>query len=107
MKIRVALACAMLLGCTPSPEEAERAKIAQMEAMRREIVADLFRQKADCQAFSIEFPWNHEAIDDCRRTAERMQALTEPTLAAIDRRLALVGVMSSASSTRVVARAAE
>lgn len=90
MKIRVALACAMLLGCTPSPEEAERAKIAQMEAMRREIVADLFRQKADCQAFAIEFPNDLKGSADCLRTLAQMQDLTAITIAAIDRRIAEV-----------------
>lgn len=86
-----ATACAalLLLGCSKpmTPEE----KIAMLDSQRREILANLHRQQAECQAQAIEFsgtPSGEKIIEGCRDTFRFMVDTSRTTLENFDARIA-------------------
>lgn len=86
MKIRLILACALLLGCGPSPEEARRLAQEKLDALERETLADLHLAKAECEAHAIEFPGDRIGLDACLKTIESQQQIAAATLDTIGKR---------------------
>ena len=78
-----------LLGCgnPMTPEE----KLKMLENQRREIAADLYRQKAECQAQAIEFsgaPEKERVFAGCLGAYRAMVEASQKTLGDLDRRAA-------------------
>lgn len=58
-------------------------KIAMLETQRQEIVADLYRQQAECQAQAIEFanqPNGHAVVSTCMEAFRVMTIASQSTL---------------------------
>ncbi len=80
------LLCLLLAGCS-SQEELRAEKIAKLEQLRRETYADLVRQKAECQAYAVEFGGNAKIVDACVETLRMTVEMASVTIATIDKRL--------------------
>lgn len=65
-------------------------KIAGMEANRAAILADLFRQQAECQAQAIEFSGDRHILEACIETYRLSAENAAIVITAIDRRIAEV-----------------
>ena len=69
-------------------------KIRMLESQRREIVADLHRQKSECEAQAIEFgdsPIRDKVIGGCFDSLRFMVDVSQKSLDNIDRRIAEIG----------------
>ncbi len=86
--ILIALALTFILTGCGSPEELRAEKIAKLEQLRRETYADLIRQKAECQAFAVEFGGNTKIVATCLETLRMTVEMANVTVATIDKRLA-------------------
>lgn len=76
-----------LLGCG-NPEELRAEKIAKLDAMRRETLANLVRQKGECQAVAVEFNGDAQMVQSCLETHRMLVEMAQRTLTDIDKRLA-------------------
>lgn len=66
-------------------------KIAMLEGQRLEIIADLHRQQAECQAQAIEFansPMRDSVVSSCVETYRVMHAASMRIMADFDKRIA-------------------
>jgi len=83
------LFAALLISCSQAVT-AER-KIEMLESQQLEILADLHRQKAECEAQAIEFagvPGRAEVIDSCLRSYRAMVDASQTTLGNLDKAIA-------------------
>lgn len=62
-------------------------KRAKLNALRQETSANLFRQRAECQAVAIEFSGDRMMVDNCMDTLRAMTEMAQNTIADIDRRM--------------------
>lgn len=88
MKTARIVLIALIAGCGPSAEEAREEKFAKLEALRLETSANLYRQKAECVAVSIEFPGDKFMADSCLESYRMHLDMAQRTYAMIDVRLA-------------------
>jgi len=65
-------------------------KIAMMEANRAAIIADLFRQQAECQAQAIEFSGDRHVLEACIETYRLSAESAAIVITAIDERITAV-----------------
>ena len=82
-----------LLGCgnPMTPEEKLKMLENQRALLTREFMADLLRQKAECQAQAIEFsgdPLQKEVTSSCMDTVRFMAETSRGTIERIDKQIA-------------------
>lgn len=65
-------------------------KIAMLDNQKQEIMADLYRQQAECNAHAIEFagqPNRQEVISTCMEAARTMAIASQTAIASINERI--------------------
>lgn len=76
----------LLAACGPTPEAARAEKLAKLDALRNETLADLHRSKADCEADRIEFPDVPELYRACITGHAAIEESARETLASVEKR---------------------
>lgn len=85
-----ALICAVLVLACGEPMT-DGAKLELLEGQRQEIIADLTRQQAECQAQAIEFanaPNRNVVVESCTESVRTMAELSRHSISDIDQRIA-------------------
>lgn len=72
-------------GCGRAPTIEE--KIAALDAERSQVLADLVRQRSECEAQAVEFPGNPEIAQGCVQSLRTMSDLAMQTVATLDKRI--------------------
>lgn len=85
---RFAILFCVLAACGKTPEETAIKKLDMLEASRREAIADLHRNQAECQALMIEAPDIPEMHRVCWETHAAVRKMTAGLLSDIDKRIA-------------------
>ena len=83
MKAFIALIALGIAGCA-SPEEVCAGKLAKLDALRKEVTAEMFRDRMECQALAIEFGGGSDIARDCRADMAAMREIAQQTLADAD-----------------------
>lgn len=84
-----AFGAALLISCSEPMTEEQRFEM--LESQRREIIANLHRQKAECEALAIEFSGTDGAeriVGGCQETLRLMVDMSQVTLANFDKNIA-------------------
>ena len=81
--IPLVTAC-LLLGCGLTTDQ----KIAQLNDQRAQVIADLHRQKAECQAQAIEFAGDRNVVEACVQSVATMADVSASVIESIDKRIA-------------------
>lgn len=83
---RLVVVSLLLTGCACEAELCAE-KLAQLDALRKESQADLFRQQAECKAIAIEFSGDRMLVDNCMETHRLMAEIARRMFADIDKRM--------------------
>lgn len=83
----ISLILLLVTACGRPDEEVCAEKLAKLDLLRREAVANIARQQGECRAVAIEFPGGADVTRNCLETLQTMSSIARQTDANIDKRL--------------------